>query len=213
MGDVVRFPRHARASAGSRAAKAASVSKVRPTPFSAASRTSGAQCGAGIPPGRVRHPLTVESESESATATCPVPPSASMIEPGVSIEPVIVRSVRTSQEFASRETTFPGLHGPIAGMIDPPEITGPRLSVLRRALGFRFQKDFASEIGVEKNTYNPWETGKRPLTFEGALLIRKRFKVSLDYVFFGEVDSLSVRLRDDIRRIEAEKKVRTARTG
>jgi transcriptional regulator with XRE-family HTH domain len=72
-------------------------------------------------------------------------------------------------------------------MIDPPDVIGPRLKALRLACGHRWQKDFAKEIGVEKNTYNPWETGKRELTFEGALLIRKRFKVPLDYLFFGEM--------------------------
>lgn len=96
-------------------------------------------------------------------------------------------------------------------MIDPPEVIGPRLRALRLALGFGKQKDFAGEIGVEKNTYNPWETGKRPLTFEGALLIRKRFKIPLDYQFFGEIDGLSVRLRDSIRQIEAHNKVRILR--
>lgn len=71
-------------------------------------------------------------------------------------------------------------------MIDPPEIIGPRLKALRLAVDCRTQQDFAHEIGVEKNTYNPWEKGTRELTFEGALLIRKRYKVPLDYLFFGE---------------------------
>lgn len=96
-------------------------------------------------------------------------------------------------------------------MIDPPEVIGPRLRTLRLALGVAKQKDFAHEIGVEKNTYNPWETGARPLTFEGALLIRKRYKIPLDYLFFGELDGLSVRLNDSIRFIEGQKKVRVLR--
>lgn len=96
-------------------------------------------------------------------------------------------------------------------MVEAPEIIGPRLRALRLALGFAKQKDFAAEIGVEKNTYNPWETGKRPLTFEGALLIRRRFKIPLDYLFFGEVDGLSVRTRDNIRQLDGEKKVRMLR--
>ncbi len=72
-------------------------------------------------------------------------------------------------------------------MIDAPEIVGPRLRRLRLACGFKTQKQFADAIGVEKNTYNPWEKGTRPLTFEGALLIRRRFKVPLDYLFFGDL--------------------------
>jgi transcriptional regulator with XRE-family HTH domain len=77
-------------------------------------------------------------------------------------------------------------------MIDPPKVVGKRLRSLRLALGFRTQVAFAKEIGVEKNTYNPWEKGSRSLTFEGALLIRKRFGIPLDYLFFGDADGLSV---------------------
>lgn len=71
-------------------------------------------------------------------------------------------------------------------MIDPPEVLGPRLAALRLALGVETQVEFAKAIGVEKNTYNPWENGKRPLTFEGACLIRRKYHIPLDYLFFGE---------------------------
>jgi transcriptional regulator with XRE-family HTH domain len=74
-------------------------------------------------------------------------------------------------------------------MIDPPEVIGPRLRELRLALEIKKQIDFARAIGVEKNTYNPWEKGQRPLTFEGACLIRKRFGIPLDYLFFGAMRS------------------------
>jgi DNA-binding XRE family transcriptional regulator len=120
-----------------------------------------------------------------------------MIDPGVAIEPVIVRTVRTSQEFASRETTISSARGPISGMIDPPKVIGPRLTALRRALEIKTQVEFAQAIGVEKNTYNPWEKGSRPLTFEGACLIRKKFDIPLDYLFFGRMDGVPdwVRIR------------------
>lgn len=107
------------------------------------------------------------------------------------MDAVIVRALRTCQEFASRETTFPRLHVPIAGMIDTPDVIGPRLKALRIACGYRTQQSFAAAIGVERNTYNPWEKGVRPLTFEGAILIRKRFHIPLDYLFYGD-------LQDDI---------------
>ena len=71
-------------------------------------------------------------------------------------------------------------------MIDPPEIMGPRLKRLRLALGFRTQVEFAKKIGIEKNTYNPFETGKRPLTFEVACSIRRKFKIPVDYLFWGD---------------------------
>lgn len=71
-------------------------------------------------------------------------------------------------------------------MIDPPETIGPRLKALRLAVGCKTQVAFAKAIGIDKSTYNPWEKGERPLTFAGALLIRKRYRVPLDYLFFGE---------------------------
>ena len=80
-------------------------------------------------------------------------------------------------------------------MLDPPKVIGARLKALRLACDCRTQQAFAKEIGVEKNTYNPWEKGTRPLTFEGALLIRRRYRVPLDYLFFGEaLDELPGRI-------------------
>jgi len=152
-----------------------------------------------MPFGRVRHPLTVESDSESASATSPVPPRASMIEPGV-IAPLNIRTVRISQAVANRETTFPVDRGAIWPMVDSPKVIGPRLKELRIALGFKRQLHFAREIGIEPQTYNPWEKGKRPLTFEGACLIRKKFRVPLDYLFFGDVGELPVRLHRKLEK-------------
>lgn len=70
--------------------------------------------------------------------------------------------------------------------MDSREVIGARLRRLRLALEVKKQTDFAAEIGVEKSTYNPWETGKRTLTFEGACLIRKRYGIPLDYLFYGD---------------------------
>lgn len=85
-------------------------------------------------------------------------------------------------------------------MIDAPEIIGPRLKALRIALGVRRQSEFAESIGIEKQTYNPWEKGTRALTFEGALLIRKRYRIPLDYLFFGEaIDELPAKVHRNLR--------------
>lgn len=83
-------------------------------------------------------------------------------------------------------------------MVDPQEVIGPRLKALRLALGFKTQKAFAEAIGVEKNTYNPWEKGARPLTFEGACLIRKKFNIPLDYQFYGQLDGVPAWLRPQL---------------
>lgn len=183
MGMVVAF--HARASAGSLAAKASKV--MCEQPFSEASRTKSDHRRGGMP--RVRQVLTVEAGRPSSADTAPVPPRSSIAESGVSIGATIVRTLRTSQEFASRETTSPDDCDVVGRMItDSPEIIGPRLKALRVALGIRTQTAFAKRLGIEKNTYNPFETGKRALTFEVACVIRNKFKVPLDYLFWGDME-------------------------
>lgn len=85
-------------------------------------------------------------------------------------------------------------------MVDPPEVIGPRLKALREALGVETQVEFAEKIGVTKNTYNPWEKGSRPLTFEGACLIRKKYGIPLDYLFFGDAaDELPVKVHRKLK--------------
>ncbi len=80
-------------------------------------------------------------------------------------------------------------------MHDDATIIGPRLKELRLALGYKTQSVFADDLGLDKSTYNPWEKGNRPLTFEGACLIRKKFKIPLDYLFFGDaIDELPMRV-------------------
>lgn len=154
------------------------------SPRSAAKRDKAKYRDGGIP--RSRQPLTVDSAKSKASATKRVPPSLSMIEPAVTIPGNIVRTVRTCQAFAKRETTISPGYAAIGAMIDPPEIIGPRLEALRKAIGFETQQEFAKAIGVGKNTYNPWEKGTRPLTFDGACKIKKKYKIPLDYLFHGD---------------------------
>lgn len=112
-----------------------------------------------------------------------------MTEPAVSAEvsipETIVRTVRTCQEFADSETTLPSGCVPLSGMIDPPEVIGPRLRAIRLALEYPSQVAFAKALGVEKNTYNPWEKGSRPLTFEAGCVMRRKWGIPLDFMFFG----------------------------
>jgi DNA-binding XRE family transcriptional regulator len=52
-----------------------------------------------------------------------------------------------------------------------------RLAALREKLGMD-QATFAKSLGIEKNTYNAYERGKRPLTIETAKKIRRRHGIS-----------------------------------
>lgn len=80
-------------------------------------------------------------------------------------------------------------------MIDSPKVIGKRLKNLREALGIKTQVAFAGELGIEKNTYNPFEKGTRELTFETACLIRAKFKIPIDWLFWGEDDELPYHIK------------------
>nr|WP_321457213.1 helix-turn-helix transcriptional regulator [uncultured Cohaesibacter sp.] len=59
------------------------------------------------------------------------------------------------------------------------------------------QKSFAESLGVDQKRYSNWETGTSRLSLQGALLISDRFGVSLDFLYFGRVDTLSQQMRKD----------------
>lgn len=61
-----------------------------------------------------------------------------------------------------------------------------RLAALREKLGLD-QVAFAKTLGIEKNTYNAYERGKRPLTIETAKKIRRRYGISVDWLLFGDI--------------------------
>lgn len=180
-------------------------------PRNDASPTIADQCGDGMLP-RARHELTVESDNERAVATSPVPPSPSMMESTFgTMTTDIVRTMRTSQVFANRETTFEHGRASIASMlIDPPSVIAARLRTLRLALGFKQQQKFADAIGVTKQTYNPWEVGKKPdrvLTFESACVIRQKFQIPVDYLFWGaQEDAIPSKTLEQIRFLEKKRR-------
>lgn len=210
---ILKFPKGGHARTSGRAAMAAKPSRVtKPRPPS--SLTSADQYSDGIAL-RARQVLTVDFATDSADATCVVPPSASMIESTV-MDADIVRMTRTGQEFANRETTFPVRRGVIGRMIDPAEVIGRRLAELRLALGYTQQNEFADALNVEKNTYNPWESGSRPLPFESACTIRQKWSVPLDYLFYGAFpERLPGDIIEKLERVRREgiKPKRRARAG
>lgn len=190
MGSVIRFPRmrHTRTSAVSTDLSAAKFAKASNVtwilPRLAATRTTPGQWGLGMP--LDRHPLTVLADCASAPATSPVPPQASIIMSQVmSMGDDIVRNLRTCQAFATCETTFTPNSRTIGPMDTDLEVSN-RLAALREKLGLD-QAKFAKSLGIEKNTYNAYERGKRPLTIETAKKIRRRYGISVDWLLFGDI--------------------------
>jgi transcriptional regulator with XRE-family HTH domain len=85
-------------------------------------------------------------------------------------------------------------------MQDPPHIIASRLKALRKELGFSTQVKFAEKLGIDKSTYNPFEKGTRPLTFETACLIRRHFGISVDWLFFGDLQQSAIQTMAKIGR-------------
>lgn len=90
-----------------------------------------------------------------------------------------------------------------------------RLAALREKLGLD-QVDFAKALGIEKNTYNAYERGKRPLSIETAKKIRRRYGVSIDWLLFGDIGQpnhqflLTIEPQPDTPKRQVLKKRRSA---
>lgn len=187
MGEVIDL--HARASAGSAAAKASKVMSARP--FSPAKRTKAGQRCAGMP--LARQVLTVLAGTPRAAETAVVPPNASIAESGVSdIGATIIRTLRTSQGFANCEATFSGAAASILDMADALTLQSRRLKAVREACGKKPQQEFAKEIGVGKSNWADFENGKRHLTLLAARKLKVRHKLPLDFTLDGDLVALDL---------------------
>lgn len=173
------------------------------TPRRSANRTSAGQRREGMP--RRRQRLTVGVASDSADATACVPPSESMTEPGVTMDSTIVCTMQTCQGFAAGETTFGAKYGAIGGMIDPRDVIAGRLDALRKELGIETDTKFATEIGLDKATYSLIKNLKRELSFETACRIREKYGISLDWLYYGDLQQSAVQTMMRIGRGPAAK--------
>lgn len=57
------------------------------------------------------------------------------------------------------------------------------------------QKEFAKSLGILPTTYNNWLRGRQGLSLYGARLIKQRYNITLDFLFFGEADNLPEEVR------------------
>lgn len=112
----------------------------------------------------------------------------------------IVCAPQTCQVFATGKTTFLAGNGEIGLMIDKPHVIGQRLEDLRVELGFKTQVAFAEALGIDKSTYNLYKTGARPLTFETACIIRSKWGMSIDWLFFGDLQQSAIQTMAKIGR-------------
>ncbi len=68
-----------------------------------------------------------------------------------------------------------------------------RLEITRAALGLS-QAEFADAAGIARNTYNQWERGKGRPQLDGAIALCRAFNLTLDWIYFGDMNGLSYQL-------------------
>lgn len=82
-------------------------------------------------------------------------------------------------------------------MEDAPEAVGARLKRVREVLGLS-KRQFAESAGLTEQTYGPFENARRPLSLEAAKRLRKRYALSLDFMYFGNKADLPHRIAKDL---------------
>lgn len=80
----------------------------------------------------------------------------------------------------------------------PHEAIGKRLAQLRAAYGLN-QTEFTRRLGLKPATYSLWESGERRPGIDSAIEICGEFKVTLDWLYMGIHEGLSIKLAHAMR--------------
>lgn len=73
-----------------------------------------------------------------------------------------------------------------------------RLALLREWAGFPVQSSFAERSGIEPSEWNHYEAGRRRLSLNAALKLRRRWRVTLDWLYEGDRAGLSVEVANSL---------------
>lgn len=68
--------------------------------------------------------------------------------------------------------------------------------VWHRTLQGLSQDEYAAKIDFKRSAYSLWEAGSHRLSLDGALALRKRWGLSLDFMYAGIDDALPMTLRN-----------------
>ena len=82
--------------------------------------------------------------------------------------------------------------------LDQPDIAA-RLITLRTVVE-KNAADLCRTTKFSANRWSQYETGERPITLAAAIVLKEKYGVSLDWIYFGEAANLPKRLFDLIER-------------
>ena len=103
----------------------------------------------------------------------------------------------------------PGLtnNSGMTGDIKPFADIAERILWHRKLLGME-QKEYAERAGLKRTQFSNWETGATRLSLDGARALRRTYGLSLDFMYEGIDDALSMTLRtawSDAVRVKSSK--------
>lgn len=76
---------------------------------------------------------------------------------------------------------------------DNREAVAARLEAAREALGLS-KKEFAERAGLSMQVYGPFENATRDLSLQSAKKLCKTYRLSLDFLYFGNTADLPTRI-------------------
>ncbi|MCV6576292.1 MAG: helix-turn-helix domain-containing protein [Cohaesibacter sp.] len=89
------------------------------------------------------------------------------------------------------------------------EITGRYADIALRLRAARAyfdmsQKEFAEAADVQQKSYNQWESGDFRASIQGAIKLRERYGISLDFIYVGNMDALPTKMSNALTSILRE---------
>lgn len=189
MGNVIRFPHHARASAALKANTRGSASW--PTAFRA-SVTRRNLSGAILP--RSSQLLTADAPTPAAEAAAVVPPKAS------TTASTVVSMLLNSSHFVKMSSLhasgvdFTPCELPKWSMPETNKSLAHRLKITRAALDLK-PADVCKRLKVGANAWSQYESGERRITVPVAIRFCEEYGLTLDWIYRADPS----RLPHDVR--------------
>ncbi len=81
-----------------------------------------------------------------------------------------------------------------------PDMMALRMRLTRKALGLT-QVSFAEGAGLKGNAIANYETGEKRPSVDSVAALRKKYRLSADWIFFGDPSTLPYELADKISKL------------
>ena len=80
---------------------------------------------------------------------------------------------------------------------DSREAIAARLKRVREIIGLG-KKEFGEKAGISEQAYGAYENGRRDLSLQSAKKLRKTYRLSLEFLFFGNVDDIPTKISKEL---------------